>query len=228
MAKKCEQCGAPAVDAQSLFCNLCGGYVQDEPEPSLPVCRACGIPAPDDQSVFCTRCGLKYAADPDDRYPVCTSCGSVVPDEQAVFCNCCGTKISSGPETAAPVTASGAPVSGIQALLKITKKSRPATVKKSPGSVIVTKKKHPASPPAPQGGYLTEVPLSDLPDDRTEDVTPDPQPQKKYAHLPLVADELKVKDSPQGGFFSNGAREPSSSHQKKDAQKKGLMGMFKR
>ena len=148
MAKKCEQCGAPAVDAQSLFCNLCGGYVRDDPEPSLPVCRTCGIPAPDDQSVFCTRCGLKYAADPEDRYPVCTSCGSVVPDEQAVFCNRCGTKISSGPEPAAPVAVSGAPVSGIQALLKTAKKSGAVTVKKSPGSVIVTKKKHPASPPA--------------------------------------------------------------------------------
>lgn len=248
MAKKCEQCGAPAVDAQSLFCNLCGGYVQDDPEPSLPVCKTCGIPAPDNQSVFCTRCGLKYTADPEDRYPACTSCGSVVPDEQAVFCNRCGTKISSGPEPAAPVTVSGTPVSGNQALLKTTKKSGAVTVKKSPGSVIVTKKKHPASPPSQVGRYATEDPVSDLPDDRPEEASQETQtqkkyahlplvadepvadarPSKKYAHLPLVADELLVKDSPQAGFFSNGAREPSSSRQKKDVPKKGIMGMFKR
>lgn len=251
MAKKCEQCGAPAVDSQSLFCNLCGGYVRDEPEPSLPVCKTCGVPAPDDQSVFCTRCGQKYATDTEDRYPICSSCGSVVPDEQAVFCNRCGTKISSGPESAMPVTVSAAPVSGIQALLKTAKKSGPATVKKSPGSVIVTKKKHSVSPPAQPGGYVPET-LSDLPDDATEapmdpqaqkkyahlplvadDGTVDIQPAKnksakKYAHLPLVADELKVKDTPQAGFFSNGAREPSSSHQKKHAPKNGIMGMFKR
>ncbi len=254
MVKKCEQCGAPAVDAQSLFCNLCGGYVQDAPEPSLPVCRTCGIPAPDDQSVFCTRCGLKYATDPEDRYPVCSSCGSVVPDEQAVFCNRCGTKISSGPQPVSPVAAPDAPVSGIQALLKTTKKTGPAIAKKTPGSVIVTKKKHPASPPEPQRGYLTEEPPSDPHDDHREEAPPDLRVQKKYAHLPLVADEpavdmpsaknqhgkkfahlpliadeLKVKDAPQAGFFSNGAREPSSlSHQKKNIPKKGIMGMFKR
>ncbi len=254
MAKKCERCGAPAVDTQSPFCNICGGYVRDEPEPSLTICRACGIPAPDDQSVFCTRCGQKYAADTEDRYPVCSSCGSVVPDEHAVFCNRCGTNISSGPEPAVPVAESDAPVSGIQALLKTAKKSGAATAKKSPGSVIVTKKKHSASPPVQVGRYVPEVlPLSlDLPDDRMEEALPEAQqqkkyaclplvaddtvdiqpsenqPAKKYAHLPLIADELKVKDTPHAGFFSNGAREPSPSHQKKDAQKKGIMGMFKR
>jgi hypothetical protein len=251
MAKKCEQCGAPAVDAQSLFCNLCGGYVQDDPEPALPVCRACGIPAPDDKSVFCTRCGLKYAADMEDRYPVCASCGAVVPDEQAVFCNRCGTKLSPGPGPAAPVAATNAPISGIQALLKTTKKTRSAPVKKTAGSVIVTKKKHSASPSAEPGGYVVEELPADpdnhikappapqaqkkyahLPlagDDSTVDIHPAKnQPGKKYTHLPLVADELKVKDSPQAGFFSNGAREPSPSHQKKQAPKKGIMGMFKR
>lgn len=204
--------------------------MRDEPEPSLTICRSCGIPAPDDQSVFCTRCGQKYTADTEDRYPICSSCGSVVPDEQAVFCNRCGTKISSGPEPAVPVTVYGTSVSGIQAFLKTAKKSGSATAKKSPGSVIVTKKKHSAGPPAQVGGYVPEVlPLSlDPPDDRRGETLPEAQPQKKYAYLPLIADELKVKDTPQAGFFSNGAREPSPSHQKKDVPKKGIMGMFKR
>jgi hypothetical protein len=151
-----------------------------------------------------------------------------------------------------PVTVPAATVSGIQALLKTTKKTGPSTAKKRPGSVIVTQKKHSASTPAQQGEYVLDELPADAPDDRMEapadlqaqkkyahlplladdgpiDIQPAKnQPAKKYAHLPLVADELKVKDTPQPGFFSNGAREPSSSHQKKHAPKNGIIGMFKR
>ena len=248
MAKKCEQCGAPAVDSQSLFCNLCGGYVQDEPEPALPVCRACGIPAPDDQSVFCTRCGLKFASEPDDKYPLCTSCGSVVPDEYAVFCNHCGAKLPPGHKTGSPTTISG---STVPALSDAHAKDEPTPVKNTPkkakGSVIITKKKHSAGHPVKDNEGAPRNTLSDPPQATTE-VPPNQQgagkyahlppeedeiirytlPSKKYAHLPLIADELKVKDTPQGGFLSDGAREPSSSHQKKHAPKKGMLGMFRR
>lgn len=255
MVKKCEQCGAPAVDTQSLFCNLCGGYVRDEPEHTLPFCRACGIPAPDDQSVFCTRCGLKFAGGLEDRYPLCTACESIVPDEHAVFCNRCGKKLLSDPIRTAPVCAAcGAPAVDDLTLFCNrcgTPFSKPATAektrKKAPGSVIITKKKHSVTPPAPNEAYVPEDLPSASPDYLTEappypqaqkkyahlplvadESTRDTPPSKKYAHLPLVADELKVKDSPQGGFFSNGAREPSSSYQKKGAPKKGVLGMFKR
>ena len=248
MAKKCGQCGAPAVDAQSLFCNLCGGYIQDETDSQLPVCRACGIPAPDDQSVFCTRCGLKFAAEPADTYPVCTSCGSVVPDEWAIFCNRCGTKIPPGRTPAAPTTLHG---DTVLILSDTPAKGEPApaenVTKKAPGSVLITKKRHSSRHPAkdragaphnsaedplpdftgssqyPQeGGKYTRLPL-------VEDETPaNTLPSKKYAHIPLIADELKVKDSPQGGFLSDGAREPSPSHQKKQVPKNGILGMFRR
>ena len=233
MVKKCEQCGAPAVDAQSLFCNRCGGYVRDEPEHTHPVCRACGIPAPDDQSVFCTRCGLKFAGGIEDRYPLCTACESVIPDEHAVFCNRCGKKLLSEPIPTAPVCAAcGAPAVDDQALFCNrcgTPFSQPATAeklrKKAPGSVIITKKKNSVSPPAPGEAFVPE----DLPSDPQVYLTAAPaQVQKKFAHLPLVADELKVKDSPQRGFYSTGIREPSSLHQKKGAPKKGVLGMFKR
>jgi hypothetical protein len=255
MAKKCEQCGAQAVDDQSLFCNLCGGYVRDEPEAELPVCRACGIPAPDDQSVFCTRCGLKYATKPEDRYPLCTSCGSVIPDELAVFCNRCGTRISPAPEPAAPVDTSNVPAVAERVLPGADKKTRPSTAeklrKKAPGSVIITKKKHSAIQPAQDIPYSPEEP-SDPPDDWAETLSypevqktyahlplvadersVDATPKKKYAHLPLVADELRVKDSPQGGFYSTdvdktGPSHPKTSPQKKRAPKNGIMGMFKR
>ena len=247
MAKKCEQCGAPAVDAQSLFCNLCGGYIQDETDSQLLVCRACGIPAPDDQSVFCTRCGLKFAAEPADTYPVCTSCGSVVPDECAVFCNRCGAKIPPGRTPAGPTTLHG---DMVLILSDTPAKNEPAppenVTKKIPGSVLITKKRHSARHPAkgragaphtskedplpeftgsaqyPQEGEkYARLPL-------VEDETPANLPSKKYAHLPLIADELKVKDSSRGGFLSDGVREPPLLHQKKQVPKNGILGMFRR
>lgn len=251
MVKKCEQCSAPAVDALSVYCNLCGGHIRDEPEPALPVCRSCGIPAPDDQSVFCTRCGLKFAIEPEDLYPVCTSCGSAVPDELAAFCNRCGTKIPPGPGPALPPSPpAGNPAAGDQALLNAVRKTKPApaekTRKKAPGSVVITKKKQSSGPPArTKAPVLEEVPSNPPrgPDDARPDTriqltsaglppsadeyfieTPHP---KKYAHLPLVAEEQKVKDSPQGGY-STDIREPSSEYQKKHAPKKGILGMFKR
>jgi hypothetical protein len=121
-------------------------------------------------------------------------------DDQALFCNRCGTPFSQ------PATA---------------EKLR----KKAPGSVIITKKKNSVSPPAPGEAFVPE----DLPSDPQGYLTAAPaQVQKKFAHLPLVADELKVEDSPQRGFYSTGIREPSSLHQKKGAPKKGVLGMFKR
>jgi rRNA maturation endonuclease Nob1 len=254
MVKKCEQCGAPAVDSQSLFCNLCGGYVRDEPETALTVCRGCGTPAPDEQSAFCTRCGLKYAQDPDERYPVCTSCGSVVPDELAAFCNRCGEKIPAGAEPSPSLCAAcGAPAVDDQTLFCNrcgTPFSRPAaaeTRKKAPGSVIITKKRRSPNPP--------ENRRADVPEDAPSDPHPGPQPvqtnppaqkkyaylplvadespadnsrSKKYAHLPLVADELKIKDSPQKGFYSTDIREPPAGRPKKHLPNKGLLDMFKR
>ncbi|MGA2913808.1 MAG: hypothetical protein ABSE07_09870 [Methanoregula sp.] len=257
MIKKCEQCGSPAVDAQSLFCNLCGGYVRDEPETTFPVCRACGIPAPDEQSVFCTRCGLKLVPEPENRYPVCTSCGSIVADEHAIFCNRCGKKIPSEPVRTPPVCAScGVPAADDQTLFCNrcgTPFSKPADAakiqKKAVESIIITKKKHSSPSPAQGVAYVPQDPQDPL-SDRSHDTRqapPDSQmqkkyarlplvadessrdtpPFKKYAHLPLIADELKVKDSPTGGFYSTDIREPPSLHQKKQASKKGLLDIFK-
>jgi hypothetical protein len=248
MAKKCGQCGAPAVDAQSLFCNLCGGYIQDETDSQLPVCRACGIPAPDDQSVFCTRCGLKFAAEPADPYPVCTSCGSVVPDECAVFCNRCGTKISPGRTPAAQTTLHSDTVQ-IFSDTPATGEPEPAenVTRKAPGSVIITKKRHSVRHPAKdRAGAPYNSPKDPLPDFTglsqypqeggkyprlpivEDETSANTLPSKKYAHIPLIADELKVKDSSQGGFLSDGAREPPSPRQKKQVPKNGILGIFRR
>lgn len=255
MVKKCEQCGAPAVDGQSLFCNLCGGDIREEPEADLPVCRACGIPAPDEHSAFCTRCGQKYAPEPGDRYPVCTTCGSVVPDELATFCNRCGEKLASGAEPSPPICPGcGAPAIDEQTLFCNrcgTPLSHPApaeTRKKAPGSVVITKKRRSPATPGGGGGDLpTDSPVD--PSTNPRPVQPEPQEQKrfthlplvadegpsgtrrskKYAHLPLVSDELKVKGSPHHGLYPTDVQEsPAVRLLKKHRPEKGLLDMFKR
>jgi len=254
MVKKCEQCGAPAVDDQSLFCNLCGGYVREEEEAPRAVCRECGTPAPDDQSAFCTRCGFKYTPDPEDRYPVCSTCGTVVPDELAAFCNRCGEKIVQKAVPAPPVCAAcGAPAVDDQTLFCNrcgTAFSRPAISgpqKKVQGSVVITKKRRSSAPPARSEGDPSED-LTLHPSEGSLPVRPDPQAQekfahlplpadenpadtprsKKYAHLPLIAEELKIKDSPPTGFYSTGVRGSPEGRPKTHATKKGLLGMLKR
>jgi hypothetical protein len=89
----------------------------------------------------------------------------------------------------------------------------------------------PADPPA---GSLTAQPdlqvqkkyanLPLLADDSTADTVR----SKKYAHLPLVAEELKIKDSPQRGFYPTEVREPPKGPKKKHLPNKGLLDMFKR
>lgn len=255
MVKKCEQCGAPAVDGQSLFCNLCGGDVGDEPEADLPVCGACGIPAPDEHSAFCTRCGQKYAPEPGDNYPVCTSCGSIVPDELATFCNRCGEKLPSGARPSPSICPGcGAPAVDEQTLFCNrcgTPLSRPVpaeTRKKAPGSVVITKKRRPPAAPVKSGGNIPADPPAD-PSLYSRPVQPEPQEQKrfahlplvadeghsdvrrqkKYAHLPLVSDELKVKGSPQRGLYPTDVQEPPAVRLlKKHRPDKGLLDMFKR
>jgi ribosomal protein L37E len=254
MVKKCEQCGAPAVDSQSLFCNLCGGYVRDEPEDVLPVCRICGIPAPDEQSAFCTRCGLKYPREPEDIYPVCNSCGSIVPDELAAFCNRCGEKISSKTEASQPLCATcGAPAVDEQTLFCNrcgTPFFRPGAgerQKKAAESVIITKKRRSPVPPAHRGAEVSETSLSNPPTSSLP-VQPDTQAQKKfahlplqadenvpdiprskkYAHLPMVADELMIKDSSRHGHHSTDVHDLPAGRPKKHPSNKGLLDKFKR
>jgi Double zinc ribbon len=254
MVKKCEQCGAPAVDSQSLFCNLCGGYIRDEPEAALPVCRICGIPAPDEQSAFCTRCGQKYPQEPEDIYPVCTSCGSIVPDELATFCNRCGEKISSTTESSSqPLCPTcGAPAVDEQTLFCNrcgTPFSRPGaagTGKKKAESVIITKKRRSPVPPAHRGGEVSETPFPNPPPSslpvqpdtqakkkfahlplQADENVPDIPRSKKYTHLPMVADELMIKDSSNHGHHSTDVHELPAGRPKKHYPNKGLLDMFK-
>ena len=71
MARKCGNCGAPAPDTNSRFCDLCGAPLIEEPvtPQGLPVCPACGTIVSDKKAQFCDVCGAPLAK------PVCPACG---------------------------------------------------------------------------------------------------------------------------------------------------------
>jgi rRNA maturation endonuclease Nob1 len=234
MTRKCGSCGIPAPDGESKFCNRCGSAIVDEPEPQFPVCGTCGAmvadpeaqfcdkcggpvkktiacptcgnPAIDENSKFCTRCGTTFA-----KPNTCSGCGFTIPDDRAVFCNRCGT-----------------PIRGAQ----------PAT---APSSVVVSKKRtalpiqEPAAewdpwtdgseefdprPTAPQEPAYTREPV-DEPVYRAPQISMAP---KKYAHLPLIADELKGAKNPHTGHGEG----PESPSKERPAKKKGVLGFMKR
>lgn len=221
MTRKCSSCGIPAPDGESRFCNRCGAAIVDEPEPQFPVCGTCGAqvadplaqfcdkcggpmkkslacptcgnPAIDENSKFCTRCGTTFA-----KPGTCASCGFVNPEE-AGFCNRCGAALKAAAAPPAPAPASPAP------------------------SVVLTPKRAPL-PVVEETPAADWDPWSDSPDEQ-EAPAPAPQirvPQKKYSHLPLIADELKdYKKSPAGlGDFPAPA-EPAS-------RKKGGLNFLKK
>ncbi|MFA4859816.1 zinc ribbon domain-containing protein [Methanoregula sp.] len=239
MTRKCGKCGIPAPDDEAVFCNRCGSGIIDEPEPGFPVCPSCGKVVSDELAEFCNRCGSRIP-----KELVCPGCGNPAVENESQFCTRCGTPFS--PDTE-PV------------VIPVRKKA--AHVKESTISVVVS----PRKPPAPKLPKQEPVPEWDpftddghpgnLPDDLP--VMPAHSSQKKYAHLPLVADELakparhsdqqitvagsskkyahlpliaeelKYKNSPPPEYDDPGIPEPSGKG-RKPPQKKGMLGLFKK
>ncbi len=226
MARACEKCGAPAADDQSQFCNRCGGALRDLPDTALPVCGKCGFPAPDNKSEFCTRCGTKFSEEPQAKYPVCRNCGHEIPDEQAGFCNRCGTP-SRGPGAAGaakkPVPASE-PV-----LLKRKHAVTPETAADwSPFSDTETDAATSSVPALLNQKKRTRLPAGPetAGDAYSNNQGGDSASAKKYAHLPLIADEMKgLKPEPESLPPIFRAKGPA---QKGSEGKKGIMNFFKK
>jgi len=199
MARKCGNCGAPAPDTNSRFCDLCGAPLIEEPvtPQGLPVCPACGATVSDKMAQFCDVCGAPLAK------LVCPVCGTPAPSSRSKFCTRCGATF-------------GPPVPGKNRAVP----AAPPVPAAEPGPVVVRPRKgrqpEPEEPanewdPWTDGDPLYDIsaplplqpqqrPLTDL--ERIAGGMPrpkpaqDPEPQhsgsrKKYAHLPLVADELK-------------------------------------
>jgi DNA-directed RNA polymerase subunit RPC12/RpoP len=70
MVKQCPNCGASAVDDQSIFCNKCGTQLSEEPINNLPICNKCGSPAVDEKALFCNRCGNSIQNQQKEKIPI--------------------------------------------------------------------------------------------------------------------------------------------------------------
>jgi hypothetical protein len=102
MIKRCSNCGAPAPDDVSVFCNRCGARL-----PAVMSCRQCGKPVTDPQSRFCDRCGSPLAPPVLTAVPpitltkgkICPACGFENFTGDARFCKKCGTILGTGGDT---------------------------------------------------------------------------------------------------------------------------------
>lgn len=230
MARKCSSCSIPAPDDESKFCNRCGAAIVDEPEPQFPICGTCGTrvadpeaqfcdkcggpvkkalacptcgnPAIDENSKFCTRCGTTFA-----RPNACPGCGFPIPDDKAVFCNRCGASLRSpGPAQATGPTA--APVRK-RTPLPIQDEPAPDWDPWSDGSQSDYETPQYSAPPPVDNDSAYRTPQIRM-------------PAKKYAHLPLIADELKDYKKPYTGT------DEASESDRKERSKKGALNFMKR
>jgi predicted amidophosphoribosyltransferase len=250
MTKTCGKCGHVALDDQALFCNRCGAAVPEERKPAFPVCPACGTVVSDELAQYCNRCGTKIPKVP----VVCSSCGSPAVDSQSRFCTRCGTTFEQKPvprQTNCP--SCGAPDLHGQSVYcnrcgaPFNRQGMQAAPQPQPGvaPVIVTQRKPTA--PLPQALPLVTVPdtdwepWNDVPSTPAPSGTPGPVmpeqpaqndqqvaiPQKRYAHIPLVADEMRRKGEP-------GSRQRESDvlnippKRKEGSKKKGVLGFLKK
>jgi hypothetical protein len=243
MTKTCGKCGHAALDDHAQFCNRCGAPVPEEKTPAFPVCPGCGTVVSDELAQFCNRCGTRILPVP----VVCSTCGSPAIDSQSRFCTRCGTTFEKKTIIrSATCPSCGAPDPQGQALFCNrcgAPFSRAGTHGSHPhgqGPVIITQKRaaepHPTLtvpdgdwepwndvPPAP--AYPPAAPPAGPA--RQERAAPPDQiamPQKRYAHLPLVADEMRKKTETGASQDIPGlpARKKTSSG------KKGVLGFMKK
>jgi predicted amidophosphoribosyltransferase len=244
MTKTCGKCGHAALDDGAEFCNRCGAVVPEERKPAFPVCPGCGTVVSDELAQFCNRCGTRIPQEP----VICSSCGSPAIDNQSRFCTRCGTTFAQKPVLySSHCPSCGAPDPQGQSLFcnrcgaPFNRPGIPAAQRPNQAPVIVTQRK-PAGPLPPVTVPDTDwEPWSDLPPAPGPSGTPAPAvpqqpalrdqqvavPQKRYAHLPLIADDMRKK-----GDFSARRLVPETagvSHKKKGGtEKKGILGFLKK
>ncbi|WP_321508043.1 zinc ribbon domain-containing protein [uncultured Methanoregula sp.] len=170
MTRKCGKCGIPAPDDEALFCNRCGSGIIEETEPEFPLCPSCGNVVSDELAEFCNRCGSRILQGPVP--PVCPGCGNEAIDSASLFCTRCGTPFIHDK--------------------KSPKMSKPLPATPPAPSVVVKQRKSAVTKPPRQDPVPDWDPWTDDSPVDEPAVNPHPQAQKKYAHLPMVADELAV------------------------------------
>ncbi|HNX17430.1 MAG TPA: zinc ribbon domain-containing protein [Methanoregula sp.] len=241
MTKKCGNCGAPAPDNNSKFCDLCGTPLEEEqaaPQ-EFPVCPTCGATVSDKKAIFCDACGGPLAK------PVCPACGNTAPSMQSKFCTRCGATFASAmPGKRRAVSPPDKPVPAQE----YEPEPEPVVVKQRRGRQPV-QQENPAeewdpwtdgdptydiAPPAEgqqqeqptdlqrvaaemERSRQTEQPKRELPMAQMS------VPRKKYSHLPLIADELKDDMTRRSAAYGD-EEGKNSSHGGKKGKKKGLFG----
>ncbi|MDD1682791.1 MAG: zinc ribbon domain-containing protein [Methanoregula sp.] len=117
MNKRCSNCGAPAPDEASVFCNRCGARLPASPPAPVLTCRTCGKTFTDPQSRFCNRCGSPLAPAAQAASPkipaaqekICPACGFKNVGEFLFYCKKCGASIPGGEPFAQHAPAREAP-----------------------------------------------------------------------------------------------------------------------
>lgn len=223
----CTACGSEVSDELAQFCNRCGLKLQKEP----PVCPQCGIPALDDQSLFCTRCGARFTLQVVSRVPVCAGCGNTAPDPEAVFCNRCGTPfIRSGPPSSRQEKTVFPPAQPVIVAQK--KNAGPQPRFSEPGvardPVIRNPNGNNVSFPDPglPGQYPNQPTGTGVQGDvKVQGDRDRTTSSKRFAHLPLIADELRADGATEPGV-SNEFSPPKKGRDM--PQKRGILGLLKK
>ncbi|WP_292425677.1 zinc ribbon domain-containing protein [Methanoregula sp.] len=219
MTKKCGNCGAPAPDSNSRFCDLCGAPLKEEPAPSqgFPVCPACGAIVSDKKAQFCDVCGAPLAK------PVCPVCGNPAPSTHSRFCTRCGaTFVPAAPwknRAAPPAAPAAAPEPEPEPVIVKIRKGRLSVPENPAEEWDPWTDGDPAydisisSPPQSQK-QLTD--LQHVADEMAQSTGYAPYqetqmaqisvPKKKYSHLPLIADELKEDAEHRADHDGTGSR----------------------
>jgi ribosomal protein L37E len=241
MTKTCGKCGHAALDDRAQFCNRCGAVVPEERRPAFPICPGCGTVVSDELAQFCNRCGTKIPTVP----VVCSSCGNPALDNQSRFCTRCGTTFEQKPlPRNSTCPACGAPDPQGESLFcnrcgAPFNPPRVQTVHHPGQAPVIIMQKKPAGTQPPVIVPDTEwEPWNDVPPDSGPSGIPEPSPPhlenedqqiaplKRYAHLPLVADELKTKGEPGSGRHM--PETPVLSRKKQGTEKKGILGFLKK
>lgn len=232
MAKKCRNCGAPAPDTNSKFCDLCGAPLTDE-EPSnpqgLPVCPVCGAVVSDKIAQFCDVCGAPLAK------PICPVCRNIAPSYHSKFCSRCGAAFvpATPPRTRTVPSATYEPE---PEPVKIKARKEP-----EPVTDTLTDEWDPWTDGDPS--FDVSTPLPQQPRQKTdlqrmsEGITPAmrrpaaanqldmvqmAEPRKKYSHLPLIADELQADLNRRAADMPLPKENSGQPAQSKRGKKKGL------
>ncbi|MDD1703203.1 MAG: zinc ribbon domain-containing protein [Methanoregula sp.] len=239
MAKKCGNCGAPAPDSNSRFCDLCGAPFREEPATpqGLPVCPSCGAVVSDIKAQFCDACGAPLAK------PVCPACGNTAPSYHSKFCTRCGasfvpaTSVRGRTVPVIPPAQQAVTEPEPELPVKVTLRKGRLPVAEDPSDEWdpwtdgdpTYDVSAPLPLPQPQQQY-TDLKRVGGEMAQPERHAPAPQlemvqiaePRKKYSHLPLIADELQADIDRRAAEMPETVETSGLSGQAKRGKKKGM------